>query len=115
MRGEGVIVVVPPELDGGFRLAGVETAVATGASEARLVLDRLLEEGRGGVIAVYEPFLEDQDPGRRAGYEASLSPIVMPLPAGRGERDHESHRARISAMLSRAVGYHITFDGEAET
>ena len=104
-----VVVVIPAELEIGFLLAGVEAVPAATPAEAIESLDRLVAEGAGGVIAVYEPFLAETSPARRAIYESSVSPLVVPLPAGLEEHDEESQRARISAMLSRAVGYHITF------
>lgn len=104
-----VVVVIPAELETGFRLAGVETVPAATPAEAIDALDRLVAESAGGVIAVYEPFLAETSPGKRAIYESSVSPVVVPLPAGLEEYDEEIQRARISAMLSRAVGYHITF------
>lgn len=112
MTGEGVVVVVPAELETGFLLAGVETMTATSAGEAVESLDRLVEENLPGVVAVYEPYLAEAPPERRAVYDASMAPVVVPLPAGLEEQGVESHWARISAMLSRAVGYHITFGGE---
>lgn len=114
MTDRALTVVIPPELEAGFGLAGVETVTAVDSGEALEALDRLVEEGTGGVIAVYEPYLVETAPERRAVYESSLAPIVMPLPPGLEARDQEAHRARISAMLGRAVGYHITFGEETE-
>jgi vacuolar-type H+-ATPase subunit F/Vma7 len=108
----GVIVVVPPELVSGFRLAGTETIAVETAEEATAALEGLVGEDRGGVIAVYETFLEEVPEEERVRFEASTFPVVVPLPPGLHSRDEESHRARISAMLSRAVGYHITFGEE---
>lgn len=113
MTTTGVVVVVPPELETGFRLAGVETVGAETAGEATQALEGLMSEDRGGVIAVYEPYLTEIPVEERAVFEASTFPVVVPLPAGLEKRDEESHRARISAMLSRAVGYHITFGEES--
>jgi vacuolar-type H+-ATPase subunit F/Vma7 len=112
MNTAGVIVLVPPELETGFRLAGVEAITVSTAPEALETMERLTEAGTGGVIAVYEPFLAEMPDARRAAYEASTFPVVMPLPEGLERHDVESNRARISAMLSRAVGYHITFGEE---
>jgi vacuolar-type H+-ATPase subunit F/Vma7 len=108
----GVVVVVPSELETGFRLAGVSTIPAETAKEATTALEGLMREDRGGVIAVYEPFLDEVPEEERLRFEASTFPVVVPLPPGLHTRDEESHRARISAMLSRAVGYHITFGEE---
>lgn len=112
MTAEGVIVVIPPELETGFLLAGVETVAAGTAQEAIEALDHLMDESSSGVIAVYEPFFGQASSHRQAAYDASVSPVVVPMPAGLEERDDQSHRVRISAMLSRAVGYHITFGEE---
>lgn len=110
MSAEGLVVVVPSELEAGYRLAGVETVVADTADEALARLEPLLV-GKG-VVAVYEPYL-DRLPAERLGELAGrMEPVVVPLPAGLEARDEENHRARISAMLSRAVGYHITFGEE---
>lgn len=112
MKAEGVIVVIPGELETGFRLAGVETLTAESAQDASEALDSLLDESIHGVIAVYEPFLAQVSPEKLGAYEALVAPVVVPLPAGLEERDEASHQARISAMLSRAIGYHITFGEE---
>lgn len=112
MTKTGVVLVVPPELETGFRLAGAETVSVETASDATEVLEELMSGDRGGVIAVYEPFLDEVPEQDRVQFEASTFPVVVPLPPGLHTRDKESHRARISAMLSRAVGYHITFGEE---
>lgn len=113
MSDGGLVVVVPPELESGFRLAGVETVVADDSDEAIRLLDGLIARRTQGVIAVYEPFMDAVTPGRVGEIAGLVEPVVVPLPAGLETRDEESHRARISAMLSRAVGYHITFGEEA--
>lgn len=114
MTQTGLVVVVPPELETGFRLAGVDTIPAGTPGEAARALRSLMSEDREGVVAVYEPYLVEVPDEERNRLEASTVPVVVPLPAGLQTRDQESHRARISAMLSRAVGYHITFGEESE-
>lgn len=113
MTTAGVVVVVPSELETGFRLAGVETMKAETPVEAARALESLMGEDRGGVIGVYEPYLTEIPTEERAVFEDSTYPVVVPLPTGLEKRDAESHRGRISAMLSRAVGYHITFGEES--
>jgi vacuolar-type H+-ATPase subunit F/Vma7 len=110
---EGLVVVVPSELEAGFHLAGVETVVADDTDEAVARLEQLLAGNPRGVVAVYEPYLDRLPPERLGDLAGRMEPVVVPLPAGLEARDEESHRARISAMLSRAVGYHITFGEEA--
>ena len=112
MSVENILVVIPTELESGFLLAGVDTVVVGTASEAVDHLERLVDAEASGVIGVYEPFLAQMPAERLAAYDASVSPVVVPLPSGLEERDEAGHRVRISAMLSRAVGYHITFGEE---
>lgn len=105
-------VVSPPELESGFRLAGVGVRVAGDAAEAARVVDELVASGERGVIAVYEPYLAGFDPVRRASWDASLAPVVIALPAGLAAEPMAGRRSRLASLLQRAVGYHITFGEE---
>ena len=109
MTASGMAVIVPSELGTGFRLAGVDTVGVDSAEEAASSLHELMSLGERALIAVYEPFLSTLPDRVREAAESSLAPVVVTLPAGLERHDEESHRARISEMLSRAVGYHITF------
>jgi vacuolar-type H+-ATPase subunit F/Vma7 len=113
MSDRAPVFVVPSELEVGFGLAGVETVVIHDPSEILDSLTELMSQGEG-LIAVYEPYLAQLADREREAIESSLTPIVVRFPAGLERRSEESHRARIAAMLSRAVGYHITFGGERE-
>ena len=44
MTMSSVVVVVPPELEAGFRLAGVATAAAATAADAVAAVDRMARE-----------------------------------------------------------------------
>lgn len=109
------VVVVPSDLEPGFLLAGIPTIAVTDPEEAERQTARLLSEGAEGVVAVYEPYLNGFDPDLRHRAEVSLSPVVVPLPPGTGPTDARARRARISALLGRAVGYQITFGPEEES
>lgn len=110
----GMVIVVPSELESGFGLVGVETVTANNSDEAADSIRELVTRGRSALVAVYEPFLSGLGDEEREALESSLEPVVVPLPAGLELHDEEAHRARISAMLSRAVGYHITFGTRSE-
>lgn len=110
----GMVFVVPAELENGFGLAGVETVTPDDGDEASVLVRQLMAGGGRALVAVYEPFLSALGDEERDAIEASLEPVVVPLPAGLERYEEETHRARISAMLSRAVGYHITFGGRGE-
>jgi vacuolar-type H+-ATPase subunit F/Vma7 len=114
MSSGAAVVIVPPELASGFLLAGVRTVTAESRERAEAETVGLLDAAEEGVVAVYGPHLEAFDPQVRHRAERSLAPVVVPLPAGIGAGDEEIRRARLSAMLGRAVGYHITFGAETE-
>lgn len=109
-----VVAVVPPELEAGFRLAGVDTRPVTDVAAAGQQVAALLSEGERGVIAVYEPFFAAFSPPRRARLEASVAPVVVAVPSGLVVHGEAGRRARLVARLQRAVGYHISF-GEEES
>jgi hypothetical protein len=73
------------------------------------VVDRLLKERREGVVAVYEPYFLSFDPDTVERSRYSLSPVVVALPAGLRDVSGETRLARITELLTRAVGYQITF------
>ncbi|MGD2042986.1 MAG: V-type ATP synthase subunit F [Acidimicrobiia bacterium] len=110
----GMVFVVPSELEVGFGLAGVETVSADSEDKAADAIRDLVAGERRALVAVYEPFLSALGEQEREALESSLEPVVVPLPAGLERYDEDTHRARISAMLSRAVGYHITFGARSE-
>lgn len=107
-----LVVVVPPELADGFRLAGVTTYRAQSAEETATIVERLIDDGERGVIAVYEPLLTALPTALREHLEYTLSPIVVGLPSGLEAQSGAVRRARLAGMLQRAVGYHITFGAE---
>lgn len=110
----GMVVVVPTELEGGFALGGVDSVTADDAEGAADSVRELVATPRSALVAVYEPFLSALADDEREAIESSFEPVVVPLPAGLEQYDEETHRARISDMLSRAVGYHITFGSRSE-
>jgi vacuolar-type H+-ATPase subunit F/Vma7 len=110
-----VVTVVPPELAAGFRLAGAVTETAADGAEAARVVQRLLAEGLEGVVVVYEPYLDSFDPGVAERTRGSLTPVVVPLPAGLREVSGDTRRARLAELLTRAVGYQITFGAREQS
>jgi vacuolar-type H+-ATPase subunit F/Vma7 len=107
-------VIVPPELASGFRVAGAAVDESSEPDAAASRLEAMLDEAAPGIVGVYAPFHAALEPGLIDRCERSAEPFVIPLPAGLGTDDGAGHRARIAALLERAVGYHITFSGEAQ-
>jgi vacuolar-type H+-ATPase subunit F/Vma7 len=104
-----LVIVAPPELAPGFRLAGATAQEATTPGEAATVVANLISDGEHGVIAVYEPFMTQFAAEVRDRLVASVSPVVVPLPSGLAVEGDASRRARLAELLRQAVGYHVTF------
>lgn len=109
MNDARLVVLVPPGLAAGFLLAGAEVVVPAGEPAAEL--DRLVEAGVE-VVAVYEPYLAGLAAERRRALDASVTPVVIAVPAGIGPPGESGRRARLAARLREAIGYHMTFGGE---
>lgn len=105
-----LIVLTTPDLELGYRLAGVSTRVVTSSAEAEQALQELLETKDDDVIAVHEPFFHDLDRPLRRRIETLTSPLVVAMPAGRDADVEAERRARLLRMLWQAVGYEMTFD-----
>lgn len=104
--------IVPPELASGFRLAGLQVRSSVDAEEAAAILDELIADGDRGLVGLYEPYytaLASDQPGR--SLDRLTEPIVVPVPTGL-EAVGVGPRARLGALLKRAVGYHMTFGDE---
>jgi vacuolar-type H+-ATPase subunit F/Vma7 len=111
-----LIVVTTPELEPGYRLAGVATRATASPVEATETLLELLDAGaEGDVVAVHEPFFNELDPHLRRRVDALVSPLVVALPAGDESGADGERRARLLRMLWQAVGFEITFDRREET
>jgi vacuolar-type H+-ATPase subunit F/Vma7 len=105
-----LIVLTTPELDPGYRLAGVATRTVASAAETELALEQLLAAGADDVIAVHEPFFHELDRSLRRRIDTLAAPLVVALPAGRDADVEAERRARLLRLLWQAVGYEMTFE-----
>jgi vacuolar-type H+-ATPase subunit F/Vma7 len=111
-----LIVVTTPQLEPGYRLAGVAARTTGSAEAAAELLEELLAAGTDGdVVAVHEPFFDGLAPALRRRIDALVSPLVVALPAGDDAEVEAERRARLLRMLWQAVGYEITFDRGEDT
>jgi len=111
-----LIVLTTPELEPGYRLAGVATRTLENAGEAAEMLDELLAQpGEGDVVAVHEPFFNQLPAALRRRIDSLTSPLVVALPGGEGVQVETERRAQHLRILWEAVGYQITFDREGDS
>lgn len=110
-----LIVLTTPELETGYRLAGVATrSIDSVGAAAELVDELLARPADGDVIAVHEPFFNELPAALRRRIDSITSPLVIALPGGEGANVEAERRAQHLRILWEAVGYQITFDREAE-
>ena len=111
-----LIVLTTPELEPGYRLAGVSTQAIGSVGETAERLNELLERGgEGDVVAVHEPFFRELDAPLRRRIDSLVSPLVIALPGGEGAHAEAERRAQHLRILWEAVGYEITFDRGEDT
>ncbi len=107
-----LLVVTRPELAVGFHLAGVEAFAAANAETARQLIDKWLDAGETGLLAVDEGLLSEFDTAFRQRLADAEQLPFLSLPGGSLSETSLSGRRRIAALLRHAVGVHITFHGE---
>jgi vacuolar-type H+-ATPase subunit F/Vma7 len=107
-----LMMVAPPELAAGFRLAGTDVVAVSTPEEAEVVLERLAADPEVGVIGVSSSLLEGIDPAIRTDLEDMVAPVVVGVPSGGTGIGEEAHRARLASLLQRAIGFRISFTDE---
>ena len=109
-----LVVISDPDTAMGFQLAGVEVMCAEDLQTARAHLLRLIEDPEVGLIGVSSHFLDGLDDAARRRIEAEYKPVVVALPRGGAVAGLASRRERLAALIRRAIGFHITFQGGEE-
>lgn len=110
-----LVVIADPETAPGFELAGVEVIRADDAETARTRLLELLADASVGLVGVSAALLDAFDEATRARAEAGYKPVVVSLPTGGPVKSFVDRREYLAAIVSRAIGFHITFPGSGET
>lgn len=103
-----LIVLTDPETADGFRLAGVEVATADSPELARKLLADLVDEDDSGIIAVNERLMAAVDDRLQRKIDSIYRPIVVSLPIREKLEMGDDHRAYLSRLIRRAIGFDIT-------
>jgi V/A-type H+-transporting ATPase subunit F len=103
-----LIVLTDPETADGFRLAGVDVYAVGSNEEARSVLSGLVDDDTSGIIAVNEKMMAGIDERLQRKIDSIYRPIVISLPIREHLEIGEDHRAYLSRLIRRAIGFDIT-------
>jgi len=101
-----IAVMTDPESATGYRLAGLQTAVAADEAEAREVLVRMIQEGDYILIGVSEKLLPDLYQAVKREMRGRDLPILLsvPSPVTGEDKDAEAYMRRL--ILS-TIGHEI--------
>jgi vacuolar-type H+-ATPase subunit F/Vma7 len=91
----------------GFRLAGIDAAVANSPGEALEKIEIVLA-GRGcGLLLVDDDLYEGIDEGYRRRFERAGLPVIVPLPMERAWGTEDQSMDYLLRLIRRSIGYHM--------
>ena len=104
-----VAILTDAESAPGYRLAGVDVAVAADATEARTVLVRMIQEGDATLIGVSEALLPDPYQVVRREMHGRDLPVLLaiPSPLSAGMERGEEAVAFMRRLILSTMGYEI--------
>jgi V/A-type H+-transporting ATPase subunit F len=103
-----LVVLTDSDTADGFRLAGVDVDVVDSPESARSRLVSLLDDDSAGIIAVNERYMSVVDERIQKKIDSIYRPIVVSLPIREKLEIGEDHRAYLSRLIRRAIGFDIT-------
>jgi vacuolar-type H+-ATPase subunit F/Vma7 len=103
-----LVVLTDTEHADGFRLAGCDVVIADSPEEARHSLAELVDDESSGIIAVNEAMMAAVDERLQNKIDSIYRPIVVSLPIKETLHIGEDHRAYLSRLIRRAIGFDIT-------
>jgi vacuolar-type H+-ATPase subunit F/Vma7 len=109
-----VTVITTPDLASGFALTGSLVLSAVDANEAERLLRRHMAEAPDVIIALHAPYYALLPADLRERIALEYRPLVVALPDGLPARGELSRQQLLSEMLSRVIGFSISFRAQAE-
>lgn len=103
-----LVVLTDTDTGDGFRLAGVDVITVDSPEEARKRLNELIDDDSSGIVAVNEAFMAEIDERTQQKINSTYRPIVISLPIREKLHTDEDHRAYLSRLIRRAIGFDIT-------
>lgn len=102
-----VVVIVPPPLADGFRLAGARVRTADNAMQALELARESLTDPDAGLVALADVWYEALDAGTRRLLDRSSRPVVLPIPTRAEVSPAERRRTQLQEIIRRAIGLRI--------
>lgn len=109
-----LFIITRPSLVTGFQLAGVNACGAEDVETAQELIDKWLDAGEVGLLAIDDGLLTRMDTVFLRRLDAYENLPYLAIPGGQPLGPEASRRHRIAALIRRAIGFHITFKGEEE-
>lgn len=109
-----LFVITRPSLAAGFQLSGVEAHGVEDVEAARELIEKWMTAGEAGLLAIDDGLLAHMDASFLKRLASAEHLHYIAIPGGKPLGPEASPRGRIAAMIRRAIGFHITFKGEAE-
>ena len=103
-----VIVITDSETADGFRLSGCDVVEVDSPEMARRTLAGLVDDDASGIIAVNEHLMSAVDERLQRKIDSIYRPIVVSMPVKERLEVGEDHRAYLSRLIRRAIGFDIT-------
>ena len=109
-----LFIITRPALVTGFQLAGVNAYGAEDVESAQELIDKWLDAGEVGLLAIDDGLLAHMDATFLRRLDAYENLPYLAIPGGRELGAEASRRHRIAALIRQAIGFHITFKEKEE-
>jgi vacuolar-type H+-ATPase subunit F/Vma7 len=110
-----LLVITRPSLVPGFQLAGVDAYGVDDVEAAQGLIEKWIIAGEADLLAIDDGLLAHMDANFLKHLDASEHLLYLAIPGGVALGPEVSQRHRITTMIRRAIGFHITFKGEQES
>ncbi len=104
--GDRIVVLAPPELAAGFRLAGASVSVVAPGPEVAGAVRQATGDLETGLLLVTADLWAALDERTRDGLEQLARPVVLAIPAA-GAGDRSAGRWLLGQTLQRAIGHRV--------
>lgn len=99
----------------GFQLAGVDAHGVDDVESAQELIEKWMVTGEVGLLAIDDGLLTHMDEFFLKRLASSEHLPFLPIPGGQPLGPEAQQRHRITALIRRAIGFHITFKGSDES